>query len=92
MSDYDDIKAVLESPGMKLITRELNRRHIAASLEYRNASTMEQVLNLQSLQKVIDTALPEIYEELMNKHIEQRPRQRSHEWWDVSAWIKKVLQ
>ena len=92
MSDYTDIKETLESPGMKLITRELDRRHKAASLKYRSCSDMDQVFYLQSLQTVIDTALPEIYEELMNKHLDKKIHRRTPEWWNVKEWISKILQ
>lgn len=92
MSDYTDIKETLESPGMKLIMLELDRKHKSAGKKYRECSDMEQVFYLQALQTVIDTAIPEIMTSLMNKHIEPHIGKKSPEWWHFAEWFKQLFR
>lgn len=92
MTDYEKIKATLESPGMKLIAKGLKAHHKAVYAKYRTCGSMEELLNLQTVQKVIDTTLPQILNSLMNKHIEMKPPQKSPEWWEFGEWIKRMLK
>jgi len=88
MSVYADIKATLDSPGAALIVAELKRKHRKAYAEYRKCANIEQLYYLQALQKVIDTAIPEILDDLMNRHVEPKTPKTSPEWWHFWAWFK----
>lgn len=89
MSVYADIKATLDSPGAVLILAELKRKHRKAYAEYRKCASIEQLYYLQALQKVIDTAIPEILDDLMNRHVEKKTPKDSAEWWHFWAWFKQ---
>ena len=90
MSIYQDVSATLESPGAKIILAELKRRHRRAYSEYRKCSNLEQLYYLQALQKVIDTAIPEILDDLMNRHVDKKTPAKSPEWWRFKTWFEKV--
>jgi len=87
MSIYQDVSATLESQGAKLILSELKRRHRKAYAEYRKCSNIEQLYYLQALQKVIDTAIPEILADLMNRHVDSKTPKNSPEWWRFDKWF-----
>lgn len=93
MSQYQEIKDTLESPGMKYIVAALRAKHKAVFREYRKCGSIEQLLNLQTIQKVIDTTLPELMEQLMNKHVVQPlpPAKKKQEWFFME-WVKRFRQ
>lgn len=88
MSAYQDIKDTLESPGMKYIVQALRAHHKACYRQYRSCGSMEELLNLQSAQKVIDTTLPQVIEKLMNAHIDQPKTGPRKQEWFFEAWQK----
>lgn len=91
MTDYEEIKATLESKGMKLIVKELRGIHKGVYRRYKDCSPNELV-HLQQLQKLIDTTVPQIIERLMNKHLEPRIHKKTEEWWHFDKWIKKLFR
>lgn len=89
---HEEVKATLESAGMKHIVRALRAHHKAAYRKYRNCGSVEQMLNLQTVQKVIDTTLPQIIEGLMNSHIPEpaikgAPKRKE---WSFADWIARI--
>lgn len=88
MSIYQDVSKTLESPGAKIILAELKRKHRKAYAEYRKCGNLEQLYYLQALQKVIDTAIPEILNDLMNRHVEPKTPKDSKEWWKFWTWFE----
>ncbi len=89
MTDYQEIASTIESKGAKLIFAELKRRHRKVYAEYRNCADLQQLYYLQALQKVIDTAIPEILEDLMNRHLDVKKDKRTKEWWHFIEWFKQ---
>lgn len=92
MTDYQKIKATLESPGMKLIVAELKRTHRNVYGKYRKCGSMDELLNLQTLQKVIDTELPRILNHLMNRHVDPKTPPKSPDWWRFDEWFNKLFR
>ena len=92
MTDYEQIKATLDSPGMKLIAKGLRAHHKAVYRKYRDCGSMDEMLNLQTVQKVIDTTLPQIITGLMNKHVEPKTPKASPEWWHFWQWFEKTTR
>lgn len=90
MSVHQDIKDTLESPGMKHIVRELRAHHKMVYRKYRDVGSPEQLLNLQTIQKVIDTTIPSIIEKLMNKHVVPAPGKPMKQEWFFMDWINKI--
>lgn len=88
MSAYQEIKDTLDSPGMKLIVRALRAHHKAVYRQYRNCGSMEQLLNLQTVQKVIDTTIPQVLEQLLNAHVEQPKNGPKKQEWFFDQWVK----
>jgi len=86
---YQEIKETLESPGMKHIVKALRAHHKAAYRKYRDCGSMEELLNLQSIQKVIDTTLPQVVERLMNAHVKPvKPNTPRKLEWLFESWVK----
>ena len=94
MTEYEQVKATLDSPGMKLIVRELRKTHKSVYKKYRSCGSMDELLNLQTLQKVIDTELPRVLEKLMNRHLEEEKNKKTvaAEWWHFSKWFEKFTR
>jgi len=90
MTDYEKIKATMDSAGMKLIAKGLKAHHRAVYKQYRSCGSMDELLNLQTIQKVIDTTLPQIITNLMNKHVEPKTPKSSLEWWHFWEWFKTI--
>lgn len=89
MTDYEEIKATLESKGAKIILHELRNVHKATYRRYRECSP-DELIHLQQLQKLIDTTLPGILERLMNKHLDKT--KKSPEWWHFAEWFRSKLR
>lgn len=90
MSKYEEIKATLESPGMKHIVRGLRAHHKAVYRKYRECGSMEELLNLQTVQKVIDTTLPQIVEKIMNSHLDPKKDTNPSLWFRFTEWVAKI--
>ena len=92
MTDYEELKATLESPGMKLIAKQLKAVHRGCYPKYKQAHTMQEVIELQTTQWVIDKVLPDIINALMNKHVPPKTPAKSEEWWHFWTWLAKILK
>jgi hypothetical protein len=92
VSTYTDIKETLDSPGMLLVMKELEEMKRDAYEKYRTCATMEQVMYLQALQVVIDTAIPGIFSKLMNKHLDPKVAKKTPEWWHFKEWYEKLTR
>ena len=92
MSDYEAVKATLDSPGMAIIVKGLKAHHRAIYAKYRTCGSMDELLNLQTVQKVIDTTLPQILTGIMNRHVEPKTPAKSPEWWRWSEWLKNITK
>lgn len=102
MSDYNDLKETLGSPGMKLIVRALRSAHKATYRKYRTIATERELAHLQAIQNVIQVFLPQEIEKLMNRHLvdekgepRQTPTKKSpwyKDWWWFESWVEKIRQ
>lgn len=86
MSAYSDIKATLDSPGMKYIVKALREYHKGCYRKYQTC-TIEQLAHIQATQKFIHTDLPMLISMLMNAHV---PPKKKKEWF-FEAWIAKFV-
>ena len=92
MTDYEAVKATIDSPGAKIIAKAMMEHHQAIYAKYRTCGSMDELLNLQTIQKVIDTTLPQILTNILNKHVEPKTPAKSPEWWRFGEWLVKMLK
>ena len=92
MSDYKEVQATINSAGAKIIAKAMMDHHQAIYAKYRTCGSMDELLNLQTIQKVIDTTLPQILTGILNKHVEPKTPPKSEEWWRFDKWLVKMLK
>lgn len=88
MSVRDDIQDTLNSSGAKHIIKALRSYHKSQWRKLKDC-TPDQLREIQSVMKAIDTALPLIVEKLMNQHLDGKKDKDPSLWFKFSDFIKK---
>lgn len=88
-SVYQEIKATLESPGMKHIVWALRSYHKSQWRSLRDCPP-ERLQEIQSVMKAIDTALPLIIETLMNKHLDPKKDKDPSLWFRFNEYASQI--
>jgi hypothetical protein len=86
MTPQEEVRATLNSPGMKIIARELRALHKAAFLQYRGCQDIVMLTKVQTTQFVLDTLIPKTIEKLMK---DEKPVPEKEKW-SFWAWLKNI--
>jgi hypothetical protein len=87
-TQYEDIKETLDSAGMKHIVRAFRSYHKSQWRALRDCSP-ERVREIQAVMKAIDTAMPLVLENLLNKHLDAKKESDRSIWFIFADWVKK---